>query len=540
MITRKVVTNAVPVLFGAVIGANAITMSLMNFFETSAKYVSIFYFGSLAFTLYLIWRSGVCFPQLKKTQHVFCVLFGLVIFLPRAPYLIEGLLGYSVNPVGDDILHVQEMASIIHTQSFPPRSTLDDRMYLSYYYAPWMLGAALYWTGLLSTVKQALGATVLIYSIFVCYFGVYAAEILFAERKVKNWFAALCFLYGGFDFVYWVSGLNLTPTHSEWWATEFGFGLQYSNFFTLALWVQQHLLSALAIFYGLHVLSVSKTTTGQALAGIFLVSALFSSVFTTIGAALILAWFIFRFRLVRCIPVITLTSLLLSAPLLWMFMAKSAGVGFQPFGELNNFWIDHKRAAFIVFLLVISLELMPLLAGAFYSSRNDRSRLWLFTSASLYLLSTFFFAFSGANNFAMRGAIVPTFTLAYLSAPTFDMWWRSQGGAWLRVATVVYLLGGTLEYASFLRNSIIGLRQSITVFNAKVLEFNRGSGTVGIADLAALASEDSAEWYLLERDRPRKRRLEEMDLEIMNQDNRYRFTLHKILATVESVSRRTP
>lgn len=61
------------------------------------------------------------------------------------------------------------MSSIVHSYHFPARATYDGSQYLTYYYSPWMLGSAIYWSGVASTVKQAFGLTYLVQSFFFVY-----------------------------------------------------------------------------------------------------------------------------------------------------------------------------------------------------------------------------------------------------------------------------------------------------------------------------------------------------------------------------------
>lgn len=521
-------SHAIPVLFGSVIGANVLTMSIMNFFEAPTKIVSIVYLACLGFTSFLMLRCKVEFPCLSKAEHLFCFGFGLILFLPRVPYLLEHLLGYALIPIGDDGFHIPNLASIIHTPQFPPKSTYDNREYLAYYYAAWIPGAAFYYTGLISTVKQALALLKLLYCFFIAYFPVYASKVLFSNSKLRVTFLILCFLYGGFDFVYWVSSLNFVPSHSEWWAADFGIEVQFSNFFTLALWTPQHLLSGLSILYAMFVLSKSDRAVTYALAGLFFLSGLFSSPFATFGTLPLLLWFFIRFRKLRAALLSGLVFLIVSLPLWWILVGNER-VGLSLFGALiANIWIEHKRAAFAVFLLVIALELWPLIIGAALAVKDRRELRWPFFLSVLYLLSTFFLFFS--ENYSMRGSIVPIFTLIYLATPTALSWYEKfQPTPW-RYVMVVYLLGGVLEYASFSKMAVESLEQSNTPFNAAALRSNSNSDELASMELTREAERRLLGWQVLEKGKPEpKANIDVAESRQMHPDNRYRLTLSRIL-----------
>jgi len=534
----------IQLMFAAVVGANILAMSLMNFFEMPTQHLPVIYSTCMLAIGALMARKVPQLPQLTKREHLFCIGFTILIFLPRFPVLIENVLGFSVNVVGDDVSHLQMMSSIAHSPAFPPRSTFDSSKYLGYYYAPWMLGAAFYRAGFVSTVKQALALSVLVYSLFFSYGVTYASKVLFKEARLQTILLVVCVMYGGFDFFYWLSGLTFIPSHSEWWAGEFGIYLEYSNFFTLVLWVQQHTLAALAILYAMFLTDRSSSISTAVLTGIFVLSAFFSSVFVFIGAIPIVAWWCFsRAKFPQNSVVTELTFLLFSIPLWWIYLGKYDGSGIRLFGALEPFWATRKRAAFLVFLLVLSLELMPLLAASYLTIVRERiaSRYVLFALCTLFLLSTFMIEFGQGANYPMRGSIIPIFTLSYLATPTISEWFRDVRSTALRLLIAGYLLGGVSEYASFCRYSLIALADSKTEFNTTILQFNQGASQLSSADLGvrlehmnvkcapdAYCWDGTYFWYLIERDSPPKLNIDEGDMLTMGSDNKYRVTVSSI------------
>src|SRR5262249_40312936 len=144
---------------------------------------------------------------------------------------------------------------------------------------------------------------------------------------------------------------------------------------------------------------------------------------------------------------------------------------------------------------------------------------------------TFFLEFSIGANYAMRGSILPIFTLTYLATPVISGWLSQIRSIPLYALVAAYLLGGVSEYASFCRMSMLGFFQSNTPFNALVLKFNQGDSRVNRADLALRAQsiEDGFGWYLLERNRPTKQHINGGDLLSMGGDNPYRITASTII-----------
>src|SRR5687768_13301075 len=321
-------SSVVPLMIGAVLGANVLTMSLANFFEVRTTAIVFIYAASLAVCAWLFVRSGVAFPSLSRREHLLCVAVGLVLFLPRAPYLLEGALGYAVNAAcPDDWSHIQELASMVYSDRYPVRTTFDREKLLGFYYAAWMPGAAMFSAtsaaGLVSTVKLSLGLTVLFYSVCFAYAIAYMAKILFAERRLQATCVVAVLLYGGFDFLWWLARDFPGPTtRAEWWTMEFGFFLQFSNFITLAQWVPHHLVAAVAIALALFVMHGSTHMAAWLFAGLLFLSAVFSSAFVALGAVPLVAWFFARHSSVKALATMTTVFVVFSVPLGWFYLGK--------------------------------------------------------------------------------------------------------------------------------------------------------------------------------------------------------------------------
>jgi hypothetical protein len=97
-------SRLVPLTFGSVVGANILTMSLMNFIESTTTSAPTIYLCFLVLTGAMMLLCRIPYPRLSKGEHLFCISIALLFFLPRFPYLIESLLGYALIPIGDDAL----------------------------------------------------------------------------------------------------------------------------------------------------------------------------------------------------------------------------------------------------------------------------------------------------------------------------------------------------------------------------------------------------------------------------------------------------
>lgn len=525
---EKLASKMMGVIFGSVLGANILSMSIMNFFEMRTALVPVVYLACIAPMILLMFRCRIEYPTLTRKEFLFCGAFASILLLPRISYFFEGVLGYALIPIGDDLFHIPGLASIINTDRFPPRSSYDSSEYLGYYYAAWMPAAVLYHAGLAATIKQSLALLEWAYLFFIVYFAVAASKVLFDDRGLRRTFLVVCFLYGGFDFLYWASSLNFEPRHSEWWANDFGFELQFSNFFTLTLWTPQHFLAALSILFGLYVLCRSEGRLAHALSGLFFLSGVFSSPFSVLGTIPLVLWYVLKSGKLRATLTPAVVFAAVSLPLWWVLI-EDDHVGFRFLGALvDDLWIKHSRAAFAVFLLVLTLELGPLIAAATYFVKRNIQWRWPFALSTLYLISTFFCWYHA--NYSMRGSIVPIFTLVFLATPVIHAWYRSLPPLWLKVVAASFLLGGVLEYASFNKTAILNLGRSDTPFNKAAFESNVSSDKMVSKELIDQASAyPYYGWQLLEKSKPVKKSHITIDeARLMHPDNRYRLTFSSL------------
>src|SRR4051794_12616266 len=105
-----------PTLFFAIIAANIVSLSVMEFLELPTGYlggVFTFFF----FTATWQFRSaGVVFPTLSRRTHILIAFIVVILTIPRLAYAAELFLGYAVDAAcADDWGHIQEFASITYS-----------------------------------------------------------------------------------------------------------------------------------------------------------------------------------------------------------------------------------------------------------------------------------------------------------------------------------------------------------------------------------------------------------------------------------------
>ncbi len=531
--------NYIPFIIIFVISGNILSASLMNFFEMSSVKLPLYFFISGLIGTLLFKNLKINFPKLNKKESIIVLLLTLLIAFPRIPYLLEPFFNTSLNAAcWDDWWHIQEFSSLIYTNNYPPKSTFNNNMFLSFYYAPWIVGAALFKLGMFETIKQALFITNLLYSLIFSYAIFISSKILYnTSIKIQKSFIIMLVFYGGFDFVYGLTtslynvivknNFEKILTHSEWWMGVLGFKLQFSNFFTLSLWVPHHLSSAIAILFGLYLIYEDRKKFAFILTGICFSFALFSSVFVVIGAIPIILYLIFKIKKIRRTFIFSfIVSLIISTPMLWMYLDKNME-GFILLGALHDFWKFHLYLSFPIFLIILSLEFLPIVVVLFIYKQIDHYI--LFIIAIIYLISTFFISFSGANNYAIRGSIIPILVIIYVTAPLVNKALYEKKKI-MYFLFIPFFLGGIWEYLSFTKNALNSYSNSFTSFNKRVYQSNIKHGSTPNENLILESKKTEYGWYLIEnRKNNNKEFLKNPDIEIMNSDNIYRIKYDTLL-----------
>ena len=347
----------------------------------------------------------------------------------------EAWLGHVIEPVcWDDWFHLQDISSVANTERFPPTSAMRPDRYLSIYYAPWMLVGFLHKALPLgvNTLKTSLAAGIFIHVLLTGYTVVYLARQLSAKRTQ---FLLLCYLFGayaGFESVFLFSrpGAQL-----EWWMRWYGVDVHLPSWPQQLLWVMHHLSATVSTVLAAWVFTATERDSRAwgswqhaTVAGLLLVHALFSSAFVVIGAIpfglAFLAWRIrTRWRDVLITGTVAVGGALST---LWIYLGKDTKFVFgkhvkdlaiHSMGSQDPTW--DWILSFLRFTSLEALDLigyLALLVLGLKTWRHDKQdRLWV-GLVGFFLVAIFFVSFSGIDNLAARGVMIPLVCLAWVAA----------------------------------------------------------------------------------------------------------------------------
>lgn len=363
----------------------------------------------------------------------FAVIVG-GIALSRAGYFAEAWLGQVIEPVcWDDWFHLQDISSVANTERFPPTSAMRPDRFLSIYYAPWMFVAFLYKAvplGL-NTLKISLAVGIGLHVLLSSYAAVYLSRQL-SRRRTQ--FLLLCYFflaYAGFEsiFMFTQPGAQL-----EWWTRWYGVDVHLPSWPQQLLWVMHHLSATVSavlaawVFSAPHRDAHAQTSWRHAVVpGLLLVHALFSSAFVAIGAIPLGLVFVLKRLRARwrelCVVGGVATAGALST--LWIYLGKDTkfvygkhikDLAVHQFGVQDPTWDIILSLGRFVGLEALDLigYLILLLLGAKAWMRDKTDRIWVLLAAG-FLITIFFVSFSGIDNLAARGVMIPLIGLTWVA-----------------------------------------------------------------------------------------------------------------------------
>ena len=550
-----------------IFSANIISMIALNAFTLSINAFILIYSTSLLFSIILVKnykidflpdQSSDFYLTIHDTNNIilFCIILSLLLTIPRWSYLIESFIKCAIHPVcDDDYWHIQELNSLINTPRYPAQSSFIATKYLSHYYAPWLITVFIY--KLLHfniiTIKFAFSLVNSIYVILIINSIIGVAIIICKSKQQLYLLIYLLLLHAGIESM----GIFWTPWHHhEWWMQHFaGFRLQISSFVTLSFWVIHHLSAAIAlvfagyIFYGIKGKIGRDLYSGIGIISLLLVYAFYSSLFVCLGAIPFLLYLLgkdFYQDKKFLLPIVTLSSLL-CFPILWIYLAKAAKehqVGFiflslAPDLKYSYIWkfvskyYDLQKLNYIIFFLLCFILFLFCMIGEllaqfviiilviFKKINILREDVVLLALSTIFIISLFFISFSGGNNYAMRGAIIPIAIFSYIAAK-YGSYLKFQRSTWF-ILFILLSLGSLNE---------IGMNFSLAVNSLKPPEHekpllrwiykvntDRNISRISQADIPAMVPLDdnvNRYFYLIEKMIGDKKNLRLEDREIMS------------------------
>jgi hypothetical protein len=474
-------------------------------------------------------------------------LIQLVRLVPYTAQYVTGHLGAAVNY--DDNWHFQELASLVHSDRFPPLLNYQPDTHLHFYYVAWMPAAALgelFALAGASWLKIAYGAGTLLLGLAAAVILILVLRHALEQRQRGPALAALLVAGAVPDGIAvlarWIGGLAATPAdwlaHAEWWQLGFGIPNQISSLTTLLVWVPHHLISGMALLLAVVVATEPRTLAprtslmAMAAAGLLVAFSAFSSVFACMGGLValspLLVGFVVHRRTLVASMVAILTALVVAVPLAYLYLEADSAGGFR-FFLIYTRWAEifGGTAAGLAGLGLATAFVMAEVGWlAWLALRPPPSPLTsplgrCAVASAAWLAATVVVSFSGANNLAMRGSIVPVVLIATYWAQARIAGSASGEPRWSRPAVAAAVLVAVLAGATHLnealrhgRNSIDAVAYAAETEACKARITAANAGPPGLVDPSAWGCRDTYSVYGLERPFF-KRDLGEPDRELM-------------------------
>ena len=454
-------------MFAAIALANFATFVVLNLIEAPTSATVPVYGVALAagfaLTQGIRWRR----PRSVNPDRWSWLMAGAALVLltvPRLPYFLEWLPGVTAAPGLDDYARVPEIATMVLSERYPLRHPGNPDLLFSFYYATLYPMAVLAQLAPALTIKDCIALGNLLYHALMLGSMVGLGTVLLRDASAVRTLMFLVCLFGGLDWLATPPWWRLA--HAEWWQARWG-GSQISSFYTGMVWAIHHFAAFHTVVLAYAVMVHARVTRARKawIAIGLLGAAFYASPFSVMSVPLFaLAHRRAVGRLIRT-PAAAVVGGMMLLPL-YLFLGKPSVIGFVPAGfhlPLTGRDAIDRVMSFPVFGAIIPLIEFGgipflLLASRSWLRPGERRHL----AASLtFFLTTYVVAFVGANDYCMRGMLLPTFVLYALFARNAsairERLARSKWGGWrIALATSIAVLGtiGTLKEAAYVTVSI--------------------------------------------------------------------------------------
>jgi hypothetical protein len=447
----------------AVLLSNLASLVVLNALELRPFHLLLVYPTALCLFGWLLHRARVRRARINISRWMiaYALAFAAFLTVPRLPYLLEWVPGNVVLAQADDYGRLAELISMTLSDRYPLPHFANQHYLLSHYYTPFYPIALLKTLIPVLTLKDSIVIGNALYHFLLVLSLLELSSRLFSSRRSFILFFFLCTLFGGFD---WLLYPRLLFTHAERWPQALFPALrEISSYFTGLFWVVHHFTafySVVLAFLFVRCLWYRGRAAKPLLLGLLLINAFYSSVFALLPAFLIgfpeLWWLLKRTWKTRVLP---LLILVFCGPLfLYTHRVQTGTLSITPpvvrFSGQPLLDGPATFAAYLVLVSVIDLAGIPLLLLALFRRFNRKERRY-FAASLLFLVSTYFIASIGWNNYCMRGMLLPSLVFYYLFAKYSVAAAAQHGIRWPRwrpaVATLAILLSvGTLKEWCFL------------------------------------------------------------------------------------------
>lgn len=453
---------------------NISCMVFSNLFRVPVKAVLILYPAGIFGGWLLVRRARFRSPEVRVSRiMIVAVLFVAAgITVMRVHYPLEWIPGNTIHVLLDDYARIAELVSMTTSSHYPLVSPVKRDFLFSFYYAALYPMAFLKLLVPVLTLKDVIFLGCMGYN-FLVLLSLLEISASVLRSSLSVWvFQFFILAFSGLDWAIdiMLNGARFFAEH-EWWQKGIPFhtNAQITAFPTALLFTVHHVAAGMSCLLAWLVLWRSRFTNREVkllVVGLLLVNAFYSSVFVTLGCVpfLLVDKVLIR-RMVRS-PVFPLLFVMWLVPLS-LFLNKLPGQHFVPstarLGISSNFWID-KVLSFPVWLIAVSVvELagVPLLLVSSWKGLGKKHRAY-FGAAFTFLLSTYVIAYTGSNNYSMRGLLVPSLVMFLLFAsrfneglPQFVSRFQSAGVVALILAGMLFSFGNVLEFTGHAHRSLL-------------------------------------------------------------------------------------
>ena len=411
-----------------VVVANFIALVVLNFFEMRSFALAFVYLPSFFIAWVLLKKISFSDLTLEPDHFSVGIAFLALFFLtvPRLLYFLEWIPGNLVFACFDDYARLAELISMTLSDHYPLKHPANSNYLLSFYYA------GLYPMALVKfiipgvTLKDSIVLGTFLYHFLFLMSLIEISHLVFDNKFAVRIFVFLCTLFGGFD---WVVGQQCSGNHFEWWQRcVFNGNTQISSFYTAMFWTPHHYVAFYAIVLAVILMGYAQTRRKliqESLTLTVLASAFYCSPFSVMSFPFVAIadWKTIRERLLKSkmLPLVVFAMLV---PL-YIFLGKLPSQTFVwstfRINMFGLFWPDKiiSLPAYVLVVPLIEMAGIPLLLLFEIKRMSKKDKLYLL-GAWLFFLSTYIVAYSNANNYCMRGMVLPCFLFYYLFAKYFS------------------------------------------------------------------------------------------------------------------------